>query len=175
MAFGPPGSGKTHLVCALGRELIYQRRREYNCSTLVQELLWAKQQLRLPRLLKRLSRFEALIIDDIGYVQHSRQEMDVLFVFLSQRYEQGSVLLTSNLALGAHLQGPDDDGCGHRPIGTLQRDSGAERAQLPLGGLQAAPGGRDRSPDHCGSCILRRGVSTLRQFRTLGKLGHPCQ
>ena len=109
-----------HLVCALGRELIYQRCREYNCSTLVQELLWAKQQLRLPKLLKRLSRFEALIIDDIGYVQHSRQEMDVLFVLLSQRYEWGSVLLTSNLALGAHLQGPDDDGCGHRSAGSSQ-------------------------------------------------------
>ena len=100
LAFGPPGSGKTHLVCALGRELIFQRRRVifYNCSTLVQELLWAKQQLRLPRLLKRLARFEALIIDDIGYVQHSRQEMEVLFLLLSQRYERGSVLLTSNLA-----------------------------------------------------------------------------
>ena len=47
---------------------------------------------------KRLARFEALIIDDIGYVQHSRQEMEVLFLLLSQRYERGSVLLTSNLA-----------------------------------------------------------------------------
>ena len=53
---------------------------------------------RLPKLLKRLARFEALIIDNIGYVQHSRQEMEVLFLLLSQRYEWGSVLLTSNLA-----------------------------------------------------------------------------
>ena len=100
LAFGPPGSGKTHLLCALGRELIFQRRRVifYNCSTLVQEMLRAKRELRLPQLLKRLSRYQALIIDDIGYVQHSREEMEVLFLFLSQRYERGSVLLTSNLA-----------------------------------------------------------------------------
>lgn len=54
--------------------------------------------MRLPKLLKRLSRFEGLIIDDIGYVQHSREEMEVLFTLLSERYERGSVLLTSNLA-----------------------------------------------------------------------------
>ena len=57
----------------------------------------AKQELSLPRLLKRLSKYEALIIDDIGYVEQSRQEMEVLFVLLAQRYERGSVMLTSNL------------------------------------------------------------------------------
>ncbi len=67
------------------------------CSLLVQELLLAKQELSLPRLLKRLSKYEALIIDDIGYVEQSREEMEVLFVLLAQRYERGSVMLTSNL------------------------------------------------------------------------------
>ncbi len=43
------------------------------------------------------SKYEALIIDDLGYVQQSRQEMEVLFVLLAQRYERGSVMLTSNL------------------------------------------------------------------------------
>ncbi len=65
-----PGSGKTHLLCAIGQELIYQGRRVLfrPCSLLVQELLLTKQELSLPRLLKRLSKYEALIIDDIGYV-----------------------------------------------------------------------------------------------------------
>ncbi len=57
----------------------------------------AKRDLALPRLLKRLSRYDALIIDDLGYVQQSREEMEVLFTLLAQRYERGSVLLTSNL------------------------------------------------------------------------------
>ena len=48
-------------------------------------------------MLKRLSRFEAILIDDLGYVQQSREEMEVLFTLLADRYEQGSVLLTSNL------------------------------------------------------------------------------
>ncbi len=63
----------------------------------MQELLLAKQELSLPRLLKRLSKYDALIIDDLGYVQQSREEMEVLFVLLAQRYERGSVMLTSNL------------------------------------------------------------------------------
>jgi len=99
LAFGNPGSGKTHLLCAIGQELVYQGRRVLfrPCSLLVQELLFAKQELSLPRLLKRLSKYEALLIDDIGYVEQSRQEMEVLFVLLAQRYERGSVMLTSNL------------------------------------------------------------------------------
>ena len=48
-------------------------------------------------MLKRLSRYEAIIIDDIGYVQQSRAEMEVLFTLLAERYERGSVMLTSNL------------------------------------------------------------------------------
>ena len=99
LAFGNPGSGKTHLLCAIGQELIHKGRRVLftACNLLVQELLLAKQDLRLPRMLKRLSRYAALIIDDIGYVQQNRQEMEVLFVLLAERYERGSVMLTSNL------------------------------------------------------------------------------
>jgi DNA replication protein DnaC len=47
--------------------------------------------------LKRLSKYDALIIDDLGYVQQSREEMEVLFTLLAERYERGSVMLTSNL------------------------------------------------------------------------------
>lgn len=100
LAFGNPGSGKTHLLCALCRDLVRQGRRVLytTCSLLVQELLVAKRDLTLVRLLKRLDRYEALLIDDLGYVQQSREEMEVLFTLLAERYERGSVLITSNLA-----------------------------------------------------------------------------
>jgi DNA replication protein DnaC len=99
LAFGNPGTGKTHLLCAIGQELVRQDRRVLfsTCSLLVQELLRGKQELRLDRQLKKLSRYDALIVDDIGYVQQSREEMEVLFTLLAQRYERGSVLITSNL------------------------------------------------------------------------------
>ena len=99
LAFGNPGSGKTHLLCAIAQELIHQGRKVLfsPCSLLVQNLLVAKRELDLARALKRMGRFDALIIDDIGYVQQNRQEMEVLFTLLADRYERGSVMLTSNL------------------------------------------------------------------------------
>ena len=99
LAFGNPGSGKTHLLSALGQELIRQGRRVTftTCQRLVQDLLRAKKELELNRALKKLSYYEALVIDDIGYVQQSREEMEVLFTLLAERYERGSVLITSNL------------------------------------------------------------------------------
>jgi DNA replication protein DnaC len=99
LAFGNPGSGKTHLLCGLCHALIDQERRvRYTtCSLLVQELLLAKRELKLAALLKKLGRYEALLIDDLGYVQQSREEMEVLFTLLAERYERGSVLITSNL------------------------------------------------------------------------------
>lgn len=99
LAFGNPGSGKTHLLCAIGQELIQQGRRMLfsSCSLLVQQLLIAKRDLELPRILKRLRKYDALIIDDIGYVQQNREEMEILFILLAERYEQGSMMITSNL------------------------------------------------------------------------------
>lgn len=99
LAFGKPGSGKTHLLCAISQELVRRGRKVLftKCGLLVQELLIAKRDLKLSRALKKYAGFEALIIDDIGYVQQSREEMEVLFTLLAERYERGSVLLTSNL------------------------------------------------------------------------------
>ncbi len=100
LVFGNPGSGKTHLLCAIGQELVVRMGRKIrftSCALLVQELLVAKRDLKLSRAIKRLARYEGLIIDEMGYVQQSREEMEVLFTLLAERYERGSVLLTSNL------------------------------------------------------------------------------
>ena len=99
LAFGLPGRGKTHLVCAVGHELVRRGRRVLFTATyaLVQRLLAAKRDLRLERELSKLEGYDAVILDDIGYVQQSREEMEVLFTFLAERYERKSVLITSNL------------------------------------------------------------------------------
>jgi len=74
LAFGKPGSGKAHLLCAIGQELVRNNRKVYfsSCNLMVQELLIAKRDLRLGRLLKRLAGYDALILDDLGYVQQRR-------------------------------------------------------------------------------------------------------
>ena len=99
LAFGNPGSGKTHALCAIGHEMILKGKRVLfkNCEMLVQDLLVAKREYELPAFLKKIGKYQALIIDDIGYVQQSREEMEVLFTLLADRYEKASTLITSNL------------------------------------------------------------------------------
>jgi DNA replication protein DnaC len=99
LVFGPPGCAKTHAVCAVAQELVRSGRRVLlkTCALLVQDLLVAKRDLALKGLLKRLGQYEGLVVDDLGYVQQSREEMEVLFTLLAERYERGSVLVTSNL------------------------------------------------------------------------------
>ena len=100
LAFGLPGRGKSHFLAAVARELILRYRYPVLFTStfkLVQQLLAAKQELRLESELKRLDHYAAVILDDIGYVQQDRQEMEVLFTFLAERYERRSVLISSNL------------------------------------------------------------------------------
>jgi len=100
LVFGLPGRGKTHLVSAIARELVIKRDRRVlfrKTFQLVQQLLAAKRELRLESVLRKLDRFDVVVLDDIGYVQQDRDEMEVLFTFLSERYERRSVMITSNL------------------------------------------------------------------------------
>jgi DNA replication protein DnaC len=100
LAFGLPGGGKTHFLAALGFELVL--RHQYSVLftptyKLVQELLQAKQNLELSEQIRKYSSYDVIIIDDIGYVQHTREEMEVLFTFLAERYERKSLMISSNL------------------------------------------------------------------------------
>jgi len=100
LAFGLPGRGKTHLLCGIARELLIHRDCRVLFTTafhLVQQMLRAKRDLELERLLRKLDRFDVVLLDDIGYVQQDRQEMEVLFTFLAERYERRSLMITSNL------------------------------------------------------------------------------
>lgn len=99
LLFGGPGKGKTHVAAAIGHELANRGIAVHFVATfkLVQRLLVAKKNLALDAELKRLDRFEVVILDDIGYVQQDRDEMEVLFTFLAERYERRSVMITSNL------------------------------------------------------------------------------
>jgi DNA replication protein DnaC len=99
LAFGLPGRGKTHLVCAIGHELVQRGFTVHFTPTyaLVQRLLAARKALTLEKELHRLDAFDALALDDIGYLQQDRDEMEVLFTLLAERYERRSVIITSNL------------------------------------------------------------------------------
>jgi DNA replication protein DnaC len=98
-AFGLPGRGKTHLLCAVANELVQQGRSVLFIPAfkLVQRLLEAKSLHQLDKELIRLDRFEVILLDDIGYVQHSPEEMEVLFTFIAERYERRSLMISSNL------------------------------------------------------------------------------
>lgn len=96
---GKPGTGKSHVMAAVARSLVERGSAVFytTVAALVEKLVTAKRDLRLARELKRLDRFECLALDDIGYVQQDRAEMEVLFTLLAERYERKSVMITSNL------------------------------------------------------------------------------
>lgn len=98
LLFGPPGVGKSHLVCALGHALVDAGRRVLfaRCSQIVQRLQAARQELRLPQELAKLDRFDLLILDDLSYVRRDQAETSVLFELIAERYERKSLAVTAN-------------------------------------------------------------------------------
>jgi DNA replication protein DnaC len=99
LLFGLPGKGKTHVAAAVGHELVQQGRQVLFSPAfkIVDRLQKAKRDLELEVELRRLDRFELLILDDFGYVRQSHHEMEVLFTLLAERYERRSLMITSNL------------------------------------------------------------------------------
>lgn len=99
LVFGKPGVGKSHIACALGHALVERGHSVFFAPTyqLVQQLLAARRDLALPKALRQLDAFDLVILDDIGYVQQSADEAEVLFTLMAERYERRSLLITSNL------------------------------------------------------------------------------
>jgi DNA replication protein DnaC len=100
LLFGASGLGKTHLACAIGYALLEKSVsvRFTTSTAIVQELQRAKETLGLTDALRKLDKYELLILDDIGYVKKSDSESQVLFELIAHRYERGSLLITSNQA-----------------------------------------------------------------------------
>lgn len=96
---GRSGTGKSHLATALGIEACRQniRTRFVSCYGLVNELIEAREERILQRLLARYCRYELLILDELGYIPFSKEGAELLFQILAERHEKGSVIITTNL------------------------------------------------------------------------------
>ena len=99
LAFGLPGTGKTHALCAIGHRLVESGRSVLFTPAyrLVQDMLAAKRDLDLPRMLRKLDNIDFLLIDDLGYLPQGAEESEVLFTLIAERYERRSLGITSNL------------------------------------------------------------------------------
>ena len=136
LAFGLPGTGKTHALCALGHRLVEAGRSVLFAPAyrLVQDLLAAKRDLALPRQLRKLDNYDFLLLDDLGYLPQGAEESEVLFTLIAERYERrspGHHVQPGLLPVGAHLRQPNGHGGGHRPGGPPLGHPGIRRPQLP--------------------------------------------
>ena len=143
LAFGLPGVGKSHAMCAVGHALVDRGHAVLFMPTysLVQELLAAKRNLELPRALRKLDHFAVLLLDDVGYIQQSPEEAEILFTLLAERYERRSVCHHEQFdlrAVGSDLSRSDGDGRGDRSPGASLGAAGIRCPQLPDRAREAA-------------------------------------
>lgn len=134
------------------------------------QLLAAKRDLKLPAALAKLERFDAVILDDRGYVQQSREEMEVRFTFLAERYEKQSVVITSNLVFSQWDQIFKDPTTATAVVDRIVHHCVLlefPAKKHPRGRGAAAPGSRLSSP--------RPGPAAAVSSQTAGPFGHvPC-
>jgi DNA replication protein DnaC len=103
---GKSGTGKTHLSTALGVEACRQgiRTKFTSACGLSNELIEARNDRDLQRIVKRYSGYGLLIVDELGYIPLSKEGSELLFQVLAERHERGSVIITSNLGFGDWTQ-----------------------------------------------------------------------
>jgi len=103
---GASGTGKTHMATALGLEACKNnfRTRFVTCYGLVNELIEAREEKNLQRLILRYSRYDLLICDELGYIPFSKEGAELLFQVLAERHEKGSVIITTNLGFADWTQ-----------------------------------------------------------------------
>jgi len=118
----------------------------------VQDLLKSKQELQLSKALKKLAKYDAIIIDDIGYVQQDRSEMEVLFTLLADRYEQGSVMITSNLPFSKWEQIFKDPMVTAAAIDRLVHHSVILELNVPSYRMAVAKGKKTKKTDAVAKC-----------------------
>lgn len=103
LAFGPPGTGKSHLAAALGYALVEAGYRVLFTRTtdLVQQLQTARQELKLAAAIEKLDKYHLIVLDDLSYLQKNQAETSVLFELISARYERRSIMITANQPFSA--------------------------------------------------------------------------
>jgi DNA replication protein DnaC len=103
---GRSGTGKSHLATALGVEACRNnyRTRFISCYGLVNELIEAREERDLQRIIRRHARYDLLILDELGYIPFSKEGGELLFQVLAERQEKGSVVITTNLGFADWTQ-----------------------------------------------------------------------
>lgn len=103
---GRSGAGKTHMATALGIEACRNnfRTRFVTCCGLVNELIEARQERALQRLVQKYVRYDLLILDELGYIPFTKEGSELLFQVLAERHERGSVMITTNLGFADWTQ-----------------------------------------------------------------------